>query len=122
MQSDLNYFFTKEVYDTEIRLDLNVDILKRIYNDGVTANDELPIEFVFITDTKDKAIHLKESISKTYPTYTNIEVDETDDYWEINGVTFPIRMSINEINHWNKQMWDLGYQYDCQLDGWMVGT
>lgn len=49
MYNQTNIFFSKDVYDTEIRLDVNEDVLERIYNDGVNPIDELPIEFVFIT-------------------------------------------------------------------------
>ena len=40
MHSHTNTFFTKEVYDTEIRLDVNKDVLERIYDDGVSPSDK----------------------------------------------------------------------------------
>ena len=63
MQNQMNTFFTKDVYDTEIRLDVNEDVLERIYNDGVSPSDKLPIEFVFITDLEENANRLKERLS-----------------------------------------------------------
>ena len=121
MHNQTNTFFSKEVYDNEIELDLNEDVLERIYNDGVTSSNELPIEFVFITDTEQKANQLKLMLSSTYPMYNDLRIDETEDYWEVHGITNAIKMEIDKINEWNQAMWDIGYKYDCQLDGWQVG-
>jgi hypothetical protein len=121
MQS-LNSFFAKDVYDTEIRLDVNEDVLERIYADGITSADKLKIEFVFITDTEEKAQKLKYYLSFHYTTYNDLEVAETEDLWEVRGITDPIEMHIDKINQWNEAMWDIGYDHDCQLDGWQVGV
>lgn len=121
MHNQTNTFFTKDVYDTEIRLDVNEDVLERIYNDGISQSAELPIEFVFITDTEEKANTLKQSLSLQYLTYDDLEVEETEDYWEVHGITNAIEMDIDKINEWNQIMWDIGYSHDCQLDGWQVG-
>lgn len=121
MHNQTNTFFSKYIYDTEIRLDVNEDVVERIYNGGVSQNDELPIEFVFITDTEEKANSLKQSLSLQYLMYKDFEVEETEDYWELHGVTNAIEMKIDKINEWNQAMWDFGYLYDCQLDGWRVG-
>ena len=121
MHNKINTFFTKDVYDTEIRLDVNEDVLERIYNDNISPNDELPIEFVFITDTEEKAKRLKQSLSLEFAIYNDLKVDETEDYWEVHGITNAIEMKIIKINEWNQVMWDFGYRYDCQLDGWQVG-
>lgn len=121
MHNSTNTFFTKDVYDTEIRLDINEDVLERIHNDGINSVDELPIEFVFITDTEEKANNLKQSLSLQYATYHDLEVKETEDYWEVYGITNVIQMNIDKINEWNEAMWNIGYNHDCQLDGWQVG-
>ena len=121
MHNSTNTFFTKDVYDTEIRLDINEDVLERIHNDGVNSFDELPIEFVFITNTEEKANNLKQRLSLQYATYLDLEVKETEDYWEVYGITNVIQMNIDKINEWNEAMWNIGYNHDCQLDGWQVG-
>ncbi|WP_443943939.1 ribonuclease E inhibitor RraB [Pedobacter sp. AW1-32] len=122
MKNQVNTFFDKETYDNDIALEINEDVLNRIYDDGISQNDKLPVEFVFITDTKEKALKLKESLQSDYPDYTAIKIEETEDCWEIHGITSEIEMSINAINNWNQHLWDLGYQFDCQLDGWHVAT
>jgi len=122
MQYPINSFFAKDVYDTEIRLDVNEDVLKRIYADGTTSANKLAVEFVFITDTEERAKKLEYYLSSHYNTYNNLDVAETEDYWEVRGITDPIKMEIARINQWNKAMSDIGYNYDCQLDGWQVGV
>ena len=117
-----NRFFTKDIYDTEIALDVNEDVLNRIYADNIKSSDKLNIEFVFITDAKEKAEDLALQIVQEYPTYSNIKVEESDDFWKVYGITDEIEMDLNIINHWNQELWDLGYKFDCKLDGWQVGT
>ena len=62
MQAQANTFFTKDVYDTEIHLEVNDDVLQRIYEDHVKPTDRLPIEFVFITDVRGNAEMLKNNL------------------------------------------------------------
>src|SRR5262245_54239407 len=117
-----NSFFTKEVYDSEIRLDVNEDVLKRIYNDNVQPTDKLPVEFFFVTDADVKALSLKSHLIKYFPAYSDIKAQDYSGGYEVVGVTDPIEMSISTINQWNQQMWDIGYEFDCKLDGWQVGV
>ncbi|RQO73755.1 hypothetical protein DBR40_13170 [Pedobacter sp. KBW01] len=122
MANNSNTFFTTDLYNSEIHLEINEDILDNIYADGIKSEEKLPIEFVFITDNEQKAILFKNSLLLQFPTYSKIAAEKSDDLWDIQGITHPIEMSLNEINNWNQIMWDFGYQYDCQLDGWQVGT
>lgn len=117
-----NRFFTKDIYDTEIALDVNEDVLNRIYADNIKPSDKLNIEFVFITDAKEKAEDLALQIVQDYPNYSDIKVEESEDFWEVYGTTNEMEMDLNAINRWNQALWDLGYRFDCKLDGWQVGT
>jgi len=120
MADQENRFFTKEEYETEIALNVNADVLKRIYADDVKPSDKLKVEFVFVTDSKEKAEELASQIVLEYPNYSDIKIKWLDGYWDICGTTDKIKMSLNEINYWNQALWDLGYTVDCKLDGWQV--
>jgi hypothetical protein len=122
LNKEENRFFTKEAYETEIGLDINEDVLKRIYSDNIQPTDKLPVEFFYLTDTEVKAFFLKSHLLNNFTTYTDIKVQEYEGNYEVSGITEPIEMSISTINHWNQQMWDLGYAFDCKLDGWQVGV
>lgn len=122
MANNSNTFFTTDIYNSEIHLEINEDILDSIYANGVKTYDKLPIEFMFVTDNEDKAIQFKNNLLLQFPTYIKISVEKADDLWDIHGITDNLEMSLNEINNWNRIMWDFGYQNDCQLDGWQVGS
>ncbi|EHQ29975.1 ribonuclease E inhibitor RraB [Mucilaginibacter paludis] len=115
-----NTVFTKEHYENEIHLEVNQDVLKRIYSDGIEPTDQLPVNFFFVTDTEDKATLFRDYLCGNYPQYTEIEVWDYDEHFEIRGFSSPVLMEIEAINQWNQIMWDAGYQYDCILDGWEV--
>jgi hypothetical protein len=117
-----NTFFTKEIYDSEIALGVNQEVLERIYGDGITTDTSLPIEFVFVSDHEQKLKNLGLALLSECPEYTGIRVQPYYANFELQGITQPVRMELQTINKWNQEMWDLGYQFDCKLDGWQVGT
>lgn len=115
-----NSFFLRKTYNTEIDLETNGDVLERIYEDNISANEKLNINFAFITDTKDKAECFSKKLADMFPNYTNIEVNNYEEIFEVTGLTEKIQMSLAVVNNWNTKMWDLGYKYDCKFDGWFV--
>jgi hypothetical protein len=116
-----NAFFDRHAYENDIELDVNEDVLERIYKDGIKPTDMLPIEFYFLTDTKVKATNFRNYLKKTFPEYEKIETRDYNGNFEISGFTNSKLMSLQSINEWNKALWDLGYEFDCKLDGWQVG-
>jgi hypothetical protein len=117
-----NTFFQKNTYDNEIGLDINKDVLERIYGDNIHPTDKLKVNFAFITDTIEKAENFAQILKSTYKNYTDFNVSAYEELYEVTGLTEKIQMNLREINEWNKEMWDLGFIYDCKLDGWYVGT
>lgn len=115
-----NSFFLKNSYETEIALDVNEDVLERIYEDNISINDKLIVNFAYITDTIEKANYFLNVLQNTFENYTDLKVDNYDELYEITGLTDRIQMSLVAINNWNQKMWDLGYAYDCKFDGWFV--
>lgn len=116
-----NSFFTKDMYDTEIALEVNVDVLERVYNSNVTAETSLPIEFFYVSNEEEKLKRLGLYLLTNFPTYTDIKVQPYNRNFELSATTHPIKMELTLINEWNQQMWDIGYEFDCRLDGWQVG-
>jgi len=51
-----NTFFTEEIYRTQLGLDINEDVVKKMYGDNVKADDKLPIEFFFVSDNIDNVL------------------------------------------------------------------
>src|SRR4030095_4015459 len=117
-----NTFFTKDIYDTEIGLNVNANALGRIYNSNVTPETSLSIEFFYVSDKEEKLKSLGVFLMSEFPGYTDLKVQAYDENYELLGVTNPTKMNLATVNEWNQRMWDIGYQFDCKLDGWQVGT
>ena len=117
-----NTFFTKDIYDTEMALDVNADVLERLYkNSNLKLETSLVIEFFFVSDEEEKLKRLGLYLLSNFPEYIGWKIQPYDRNFELLGNTHPIKMELTAINEWNQQMWDIGYEFDCKLDGWQVG-
>jgi len=100
--SNENTFFTKDVYDTEIGLDVNSDVLARIYSrPNVTPETGLPIEFFYVSDQERKLKNLGLHLFEEFPGYTDLKVQPYNDRYELLGTTHPIKMDLVAVNKWN---------------------
>lgn len=117
-----NTFFTTDIFNTEISLDVNADVLERIYNSNVTPETSLPIEFFFVSDKEEMLNNLGLHLLSNFPEYTDLKIQHYNGNFELLGNTHPIKMELSVINKWNQEMWVAGYKFDCKLDGWQVGT
>lgn len=116
-----NTFFTKEMYVSQIDLQTNEDVLERIFV-HVPAAERLPVEFFFVSDSEEKLRRLGLHMMEHFPHYSDFKIGPYETIYQLSGETAPIPMELQAINEWNKTMWDLGYAYDCKLDGWQVDT
>lgn len=112
----------KDIYEIGIRLDVNVNVLERIYSSNVTAEKSFPIEFFYVSDQEEKLKSLGLYLLKEYPQYTDLRIKPYQDNYELLATTHPIKIDLASVNEWNEMMWDIGYQFDCKLDGRQVGT
>ncbi len=93
-------------------------ILAQLMNYGVTDSTTLKLEFFFYTDTEEKAFTLAAALKKL-----NYEVEATPSQGDeqlmlIRGWTGPIKMDESSVEAWTEQMVRLGYNHDCEFDGW----
>lgn len=83
-------------------------------NDATT----LKLEFFFYTDTDAKAhalaIPLRE---RTYEVETGPSAG-VDKLSLVTGWTVPIKMDDRSVVQWVEEMCYLGYEHDCEFDGW----
>ena len=91
-----------------------------MYGDNVKADDKLPIEFFFVSDNIDNVLDLQSFIKQRFSEYEKLKIQPYKNLYELSGVTAAIKMKLESINKWNQIMWDLGYDFDCKLDGWEV--
>ena len=120
MTEKVNTYFTPDAYVSEIRLDVNEEVLERIYKSDVSAQSRLPIEFFYVSDREEKLKALGLYLMEKLPDYSSFKIGPYEDVLQLAGETAPIQMELGAINEWNKMMWDLGYAFDCKLDGWQV--
>lgn len=111
-------FFTQESLENELDQALNIDVLNRIKNDTSITSNEMVFSFYFISDQRKKLEALIDYLEKNEPSQTIIEFNQINEIWELNGRTYPIPLEINAINVWERKMWNIGFQFDCKLDGW----
>lgn len=111
-------FFTKEKYETELNQTVNIDVLERILNDSTITENEMIFSYYFITDDRVKIDSLIDYLKKNEPKQKIIELNKINKIWELNCRTYPIKLEIDSINKWEEKMWEIGYKFDCELDGW----
>lgn len=92
--------------------------LEQLRKIDVDENRELKLEYFFYTNTMDKAEHLATEISKLdYEVQFGISANDKK-LFIITGWTTKMKMSNEVVMKWTEQMSDLGYQFDCEFDGW----
>ncbi len=111
-------FFTKQRYENELHQEVNIDVLERINNDSSLTADKMVFSFYFITDERKKIDSLVDYLKANEKNQQIIEPNKINEIWELNGRSYPIKLEIDCINNWERKMWDIGYRFDCILDGW----
>lgn len=111
-------FFTKEKFETELNQEVNIDVLEMILDDSTLTRNEMIFSYYFITNEKFKIDSLVAHIKKNEPEQKIIELNKINEIWELNCRTHPIKLNIDSINKWEENMWEIGYRFDCELDGW----
>ena len=69
-----NTFFTKDIYETEIALHVNAEVLERIYSSNLTSEIRLPIEFFYVSDQEVNLKRLGLYLITNFPKYNDLKV------------------------------------------------
>ena len=72
----------------------------------------------YITDKKEKLTALVEYFKGYAPEQQIIKVNQVSNIWELVGRSNPVKLEIESINTWERNRWEIGYKFDCELDGW----
>ncbi|WP_343637353.1 ribonuclease E inhibitor RraB [Fluviicola sp.] len=92
--------------------------LEQLRKIGVNEVSELKLEYFFYTNTADKAELLAAEIAKLgYDVQFGVSASDKK-LFIITGWTNKMKMSDEVVTNWTVQMCDLGYQFDCEFDGW----
>jgi len=85
---------------------------------GVTSQSELKLEFFFYTDTTAKAASLAVDLTQLgYQVQYGLAATDNGQA-VVTGWTTPMPMSKENVVAWTRQMCNLGFDHDCEFDGW----
>lgn len=90
-------------------------VMNLMWEFNLTNDRKSKIEFFFYGDTKEKAEQLATELEKL-----NYEVFiyKQGKRFSISGLTLKMNIEDEMINYWSKHMCQIGYEFDCEFDGW----
>jgi tetratricopeptide (TPR) repeat protein len=98
---------------------MNGQTLTQLSKQGVNGDSQLSLEFFFYTDNQDKASNLAIELNKLNYNIESVGKFAGDsNLWKVSGWTTPIKMDISSVTAWTEQMCKLGFENDCDFDGW----
>jgi hypothetical protein len=113
-------FLTEKDFKANLdkQLKMSPQTLEQLRQYNVTNSSRLKLEFFFYTDKLDNAIDLTNELkSKKYSVVHGPSADDPK-ILIISGWTLPIKMDIDSVLEWIKEMCEVGYEFDCDFDGW----
>ena len=116
-----NRFVTEKQFNDNVakQKQMNSQTLEQLIKYGITDTSELKLEFFFYTNEQEKASKLAIELKKL-----NYEIDHVDTSasgkkeWIVSGWSTKIRMDLKTVTNWTTQMCKLGFDNDCEFDGW----
>lgn len=97
---------------------MSPQVLAKLRECSVTDVTELKLEYFFYTDTDAKAQSLAEPLRELNYEVKAVQSAGDDRLFLVNGWTTPMKMGEATVIAWVKQMCHIGYEHDCEFDGW----
>ncbi|MBD3420219.1 MAG: hypothetical protein GF398_08905 [Chitinivibrionales bacterium] len=113
-------YVSKEDYEENVhtQIDMSTETLRHIREISGRRDSILKLEFFFYTDEQSKAELLAERLrSMKYELSVDSSADETHDFC-ISGWSTDMQMNGEILEVWVREMCELGYECDCEFDGW----
>jgi Regulator of ribonuclease activity B len=127
----IKYFFSrKERFVSTLELeqnklyqnDMTLKMLSELEKQGITNKNVLKLEFYFRTNSIAKAESLSDELKKiNYTTHFNRN-SENNISILITGWTDEIPINEKTVQQWTIKMCDIGFQADCDFEGWEAYT
>ncbi len=97
----------------------NARTLEQLEKYSTSENSGLRMEFFFYTDEQNKASNLAIDLSKLGYRIDTVDRSEGDEgLWVVTGLTTKMKSDLNTMNDWTTLMWKIGFENDCEFDGW----
>jgi len=92
--------------------------LEQLRKHGVTDDSQLALEFFFYTDTETKAAALANTLAAEGYSVKHGASASDDETLVITGWSTKMTMDELTVVDWTKRMCRLGFDHDCDFDGW----
>ena len=119
-QNPDNKFVSETSYrkNKDNQVNMTPQTIKQLREYGVTESEKLKLEYFFYTNNIDKARNLAVEFQKMNYTVKYGKSSGDKKLFVITGWTNKMAIADSVIIDWTKQMCDLGYEFDCEFDGW----
>lgn len=92
--------------------------LEQLRKLGIDDSSFLKLEYFFYTNAQNKAKLLADELSQRgYSGGHDVAAGDSSQF-VITGWTTPLQMTDDIVAAWTGEMCDLGYNFDCDFDGW----
>ncbi|PRC93500.1 ribonuclease E inhibitor RraB [Solimicrobium silvestre] len=103
---------------TNRQLTMTPQTLMQLRKYNVTPEKELKLEFFFYTNTSAKADALATALlNRSYQVNHGPSASDKN-IQIITGWTAKFPMNDSSVLEWTKDMCELGFEHDCEFDGW----
>ena len=101
---------------------MNLKTLEMLQKLGITNECRLKLQFFYCTNRSTKARKLVNALEDLNYQVESVDKAAGDQTWIISGWTNEIKMDPKTVTNWTSLMKHLGYEYDCEFDGWGTYT
>jgi hypothetical protein len=98
--------------------EMSPQTLRVLREHGVEESRELSLEFFFYTDSEEKACALAQRLGQLEYSVEGGPSAHDSKTFVITGWTTKMRMDETTVTEWTRKMCELGYEHDCEFDGW----
>lgn len=113
-------FVNETAFDNnrEKQMQMTPKVLEQLYKLDVRQEKELKLEYFFYTNTAEKAEQLARELEKlNYSVHHGVSGGNKK-LFIITGWTSKMKMADDIVVNWTEKMCEIGYEFDCEFDGW----
>ena len=114
-------FVTEQQHQEDIEKlrEYNADKLRQLSKYGVDENSDVSLLFYFTTDDSAKLKPLSDELRKRNHHVNEMHQSPKDKtLWVLSANSSEVKMDSASVNKWTTALCELGYQYDCAMQGW----
>jgi hypothetical protein len=113
-------FVSRESFETNLanQLAMTPQTLAQLRKYNVTPEKKRQLEFFFYTNATSKAAALAEALNRMQYEVEHRPSASDKRLQVITGWSVAIPMQDNLVLDWSKEMCAVGFEHDCEFDGW----